>query len=438
MAGQQQQDRATLCSLAFSDYQLWTNPFLRDPNRDGFTSIRTLFRRSHIFLAAASSDNDDSFEWTEASVVKCLSRDSFDLRMILVDKSRSRFAGGYEVRRKDWAEVTHRFSTFSPEYWDARTVYIENIPHSFRSTLGICKLLHALLNSSGAVQHIIFPPHYQDPPDAVPKCKGFALVTLNEPDVVSHLLSRFPYDRNNTRPPTDSDFDSGSDSSTEESEVRKAGFRTLSKERWDTLQAEYAEYRESLLRRIAVTASSTEPAPNKTKSAHGPLDEPERAPVVKLPQTQSYPPGCVLFARHVPSDTNKTALRARFSALLADADALDYVDYSKGLDSCYLRLKTREHAQALLEAARSEGGASVQELELELLEGRREEMYWENVPENVRALAVQRARAHVHQTRRGERDVPGAGQGADGGSDEDTPGTAGARHAGGTRRKRRR
>lgn len=35
---------------------------------------------------------------------------------------------------------------------------------------------------------------------------------------------------------------------------------------------------------------------------------------------------------------------------------------------------------------------------LELLDGRREEMYWSCVPDKVRALAVQRARAH--QTRK--------------------------------------
>ncbi|KAH9170376.1 hypothetical protein EDB89DRAFT_2072053 [Lactarius sanguifluus] len=373
IAGQQQQDRATLCSLAFSDYQLWTNPFLRDPNRDGFTSIRTLFRRSHIFL----NDNDDAFEWTEASVVKCMSRDFFDLRMILVDTTRPRFAGG-------------------PEYWDARTVYIENIPHSFRSTLGICKLLRVLLNSSSA--------------------KAFALVTLNEPDVVfgPPLPASPTTATTRDRPPTTTD----EDLSVEESEARKAGFRTLSKERWDTLQAEYVEYRESLLRRIAAAASSTEPAPNKIKSTHDPPEEPERAPAANMPQTQSYPSGCVLFARHVPPDTNKTALRTRFSALLADTDALDYVDYSKGLDSCYLRLKTRKHAQALLEAARSEHGTSVQEPELELLEGRREEMYWENVPEKVRALAVQRARANEDE--------------------EDTQDPGSQSQVGGTRRKRRR
>ena len=135
MAGQQPQDSATLCSLAFSDYQLFLNPFLRDPNRDGCqysrsilhrpsyafidVPIRTLFRRSHIL---ACNDNGDT------SVVKCLNtyaNDFFDIRMIIVDKTRRQtLAGGYEIRRKDWAEVTHRFPSFSPEYWDARTVYI--------------------------------------------------------------------------------------------------------------------------------------------------------------------------------------------------------------------------------------------------------------------------------------------------------------------------
>ena len=86
-----------------------------------------------------------------------------------------------------------------------------------------------------------------------------------------------------------------------------------------------------------ITAAGTETAApnNQTNSALNHADEPERAPApaVKQPQLQSYPSGCVLFARHVPLDTNKTALRARFSTLLTDADALDYIDYTKGLDS---------------------------------------------------------------------------------------------------------
>ena len=101
---------------------------------------------------------------------------------------------------------------------------------------------------------------------------------------------------------------------------------------------------------------------------------------------------------------------------------------------CYLRLTTPEHAQALLEAARSNQTVNVQELDfdLELLMGRREEMYWENVPEKVRSLAVQRAHAQVHQTRR---DVPGGGQDLIGDEDDDTRGVS---NASGTRRRKRR
>jgi hypothetical protein len=290
--------------------------------------------------------------------------------------------------------------------------------------------LRPILNSS-PIQHIVFPPHHQDPPDAVAKCKGFALVTLTEPPVVSHLLTLFPYETDDAH-----DDDENSVSSIEESEARKAGFRALSKERWDKLQAEYVEYRQSLLSRIAVDATAGS-VPNKINSTHGsestlgsaPAAQPAPAPA----KPQSYPAGCVLFARHVPPDTNKTALRTRFSALLADAAALDYVDYTKGLDSCYLRLTAPEHAQTLLAAVQSDQSANVQELEL--LEGRREEVYWENVPEKVRALAVQRAHAQVHQTQRD--DISSVSH--DSNAADDNKDTGGASHASGTgRRKRRR
>jgi hypothetical protein len=85
---------------------------------------------SPVFLAAANA----AASLTEATIVKSLrayATDTFDIQMIVVDKARPRrgrhayaSAGGYKVRRKDWAEVTQRFSTFSPEYWDTRTIYI--------------------------------------------------------------------------------------------------------------------------------------------------------------------------------------------------------------------------------------------------------------------------------------------------------------------------
>lgn len=55
----------------------------------------------------------------------------------------------------------------------------------------------------------------------------------------------------------------------------------------------------------------------------------------------------------------------------------------------------QEHALSLLKQFRlksGKGDGDEDKIVLELLEGRREEMYWEGVPDKVRALAVQRAR----------------------------------------------
>jgi hypothetical protein len=195
------------------------------------------------------------------------------------------------------------------------------------------------------VQRILFPPHHQDPPDALPKCKGFALVTVSEPSSTSHLLTHFPYhNRANNHSANDNDDD---DASPEEREAYKAGFRTLTKERWEELQAEYVEYRDVLLGRIAAPSSSTPqsiapPASTHTAPATKVTDAFREARLQHASVSSlNFPPGCVIFARQVPQDTNKTALRALFSALLAgDSTAvLDYVDYTKGLDTVRLPLR---------------------------------------------------------------------------------------------------
>ncbi|KAH9983047.1 hypothetical protein BJV74DRAFT_797603 [Russula compacta] len=420
---------AILCALAFSDHQLWFDPSLRDPNRDGFVPIRTLLHTSPVFLAA------NVVSLTETAIVKSLrahARDTFDIRMIVVDKTRNRhgrhahghtLAGGYEIRRKDWAEATERFPTFSSEYWDTQTIYIGP-----RTTQQLPRY----------TTHFS-PPHHQDPPDAIPKCKGFALVTLSDPSAISHLLTHFPY--HNSSAPAAAD-ENNDDASPEELEARKAGFRTLSKERWEALQSEYVEYRDALLRHVAASSSTSTSTFSATTSASAITTvnaRPSRTPapangngaashsssstctneqatpydeiaVARAHIRNDYPPGCVIFARHVPADTNKTALRAQFSALLDATTALDYVDYTKGLDTCYLRLTTPQHALSLLnrfggaESARVADGEEEEEgIVLELLDGRREEMYWSCVPDKVRALAVQRARAH-HTLERGDGD----------------------------------
>ena len=227
----------------------------------------------------------------------------------------------------------------------------ENIPIQFRTIVGISKLLHRLLltddrrpsfsiDDHRCVQKILFPLHHQDPPDALPKCKGFALVTLSEPPATSHLLTRFPY-HNRANDHGANGNDDNDDVSPEEREARKAGFRTLSKERWGELQAEYVEYRDALLGHVAASsppsatrlvALPASTSTNKVKiTCEARLQHVSEAP-------PNFPPGCVIFARHVPQGTNKTALRALFSALLPgdSTTALDYVDYTKGLDTVRL------------------------------------------------------------------------------------------------------
>jgi hypothetical protein len=192
------------------------------------------------------------------------------------------------------------------------------------------------------VQSILFLPHHQDPPGALPKCKSFALVTFSEPSATSHLLTHFPYHNhnpvNNNRGANDDD----DDPSPEEREARKAGFRTLSKECWEALQAKYVEYRDALLGRIAASSSPTTSysiAPPATPTAPvgkvtGASCDARLQHVSEAPQ--KFPPGCVIFARHVPQDTNKTALRALFAE--DSTTVLNYVDYTKGLDTVRLPL----------------------------------------------------------------------------------------------------
>ena len=110
-------------------------------------------------------------------------------------------------------------------------------------------------------------------------------------------------------------------------------------ERWEALQVEYVQYRDALLGHIAASSSAsascpTVPAPIPTAPTDNFTDASGEARLQHASEALlNFPPGCVIFARHVPQDTNKTALRAMFSTLLADSSTLDYVDYTKGLDT---------------------------------------------------------------------------------------------------------
>ncbi|KAI9447498.1 hypothetical protein H4582DRAFT_7014 [Lactarius indigo] len=182
--------------------------------------------------------------------------------MILVDKTRPRLADGtrFDARTGQRLQVTHGFPRFycSPEHWEARTVYIIRRVYIVRhvslhfSTHSLTTLNRrtsptrstpqmeyvtycVLLNPSSAVQH-----HLSPTPPIFPRCrpqmKGPAPVTLNEPEVASHLLFRLPFDRDGARPLTNSRREIGG-------APPYAHQRALG----------YAEYRKSILLRTAAS-----------------------------------------------------------------------------------------------------------------------------------------------------------------------------------------
>ncbi|KAA1479175.1 hypothetical protein DENSPDRAFT_110383 [Dentipellis sp. KUC8613] len=255
------------------------------------------------------------------------------------------------------------------------------------------------------VQRIVFPPHYQDPPDAIPKCKGFALVTLIDPAASARLVREWPWDRS-------ADAHIPDDSIPTQALAFRAGFRALPKAQWDALQDEYVAYRDSLLEKMkAATAPVPAPQASSARLQRLPTSDPypgpdsdTPAPPTGLSPDAPYPPNRVLHARNIHPQTNKTTLRALFSAGLPDS-AIDYVDFTKGLDMCYLRLSDPQHASTILssfaatpqvqaqplDTTGSAPAPGVKPIALELLQGRQEAAYWEKIPEKVRREAVIKA-----------------------------------------------
>ncbi|KAI0029258.1 hypothetical protein K488DRAFT_56744 [Vararia minispora EC-137] len=382
------EDTALLIRLALSDYALWTTPSFRDPNRDGYIPVSAL--HSSPVLAEIT--------FSEAALVKSIrthAPDAYDVRMVLASSSKSA-GGGYEIRRHDWQSAVARFPTFDRQYWHARTIYLENIPHGSRSCLGIIRLLSCILpNSPRTIQSISFPLHHQDPPDATPKCKGFALLTLSDPSDVSQILDEWPWEG--------SPFDDALGSHGEQDDVlregRKAGMRALAKGDWDRLQDEYIAHRAKLLANAASTADTptvpftgtqkrrmSSPAPLRGSQSTVADNSEDR--LSGLSPSAPFPPGCVARVRGIDPVTNKTALRALFAA---PGLAIDYVDYTKGLDYCYFRLSSADHANILAENVPDAG----EDMKVEVLRGKQEEVYWEQVPEKVRRQAVEKALAEL-------------------------------------------
>jgi len=336
----------------------------------------------------------------------------FEVRMIVADSwatgtSHARAQqdrGGFEIRRTDWSKVKDRIRKYTSFYWEGKTVYVENIPVQCRSKPAILRLLRDLLHdvlnpgaSQSIVEYIQFLPHRDDRPDTPEpfKCKGFAFVTLSSSTGVDSLLERWPWES----------------SKVEVGKTHKAasesGFRALSKRKWEKLKEEYLLYQQQLL---ADAASHTAlPRPRRamvedTRETIEKIQSPGLPP--SIAQT-TYPLNCLIFVKNIQPDTNKTTLRNLFSSVFENPEGqIDYVDYTKGLDICYLRLSTSESARGLVnqfaetQILQSDGldaigtkGVKSNAISMELVQGRREELYWEKVPLKIRQQAIAKANA---------------------------------------------
>lgn len=344
----------------------------------------------------------------ETAVAKALRSEATDIlevRMVLSGPSWSvqgsyKNKGMFEVRRRDSVASLSR-NKFTREDWNERMLYIENTPVQYASLSGVFHLIQALLAkntdtvpTSNRIQAISFPPHHLDKPRDIPKCKGFALVTLLDVEDVQRLLREWPWTSAvDVKPPIP-----------EIQEAVKFGFRTLSKRRWDEMKDEYLAYRARLVKEIVAYEDEITVIKRRRSPSPAISSIPPQTVESTLSSSSLFPPNCLVFVRNLHCETNKTTLRALFSkAFTTLPDGIDYVDFTKGMDSCYLRVATSEHVRALTDyftqakmaqtnGLDSEGrDVEAKAITMETVGGRREEIYWEKVPAKVRREAVDKA-----------------------------------------------
>ncbi|KAH9833803.1 uncharacterized protein C8Q71DRAFT_860076 [Rhodofomes roseus] len=414
------EDYYSLLCLALSDHAIWADSHLRSRlinGSDGYIPLRYLLSHSPVLTGLDPSPS----ETVVAKVVRAQECAFLDIRVLVSAPSRAAWygkdsaedvLGGYEVRRRDWPEALRRIHQLTEDDWAARSVYVENIPFQYRTTAAIARFIHSLTVSPSSsepsmpTQHIWLPPHVQDKPGDQPKCKGFALISVSTLAQAENLAHDWPWDVRRT------DLYNVADTA-EAQEAVKFGFRVMPRARWDALREEYLAYRQTLLDALAYSEHETgEAQETNTVEEHAPSHA--TAPSLLTTDLSSpYPQGCLVFVRNVHPETNKTTLRALFSQPFTESGAadagVDYVDFSKGMDTCYLRLASARHTQLLTAffAANSKAqnggldttgvapspGTTLKAVTLEVVEGIREELYWNKVPEKVRRQAVEKATA---------------------------------------------
>ncbi|KAJ7073773.1 hypothetical protein C8F01DRAFT_2452, partial [Mycena amicta] len=401
-------DLPLLLALSLSRYRLWVDPELR-MDIERCTRVRSndnFFPLSYILEPPSPLSTAEASEAAIAKALRAHAADTVDLRMAIpsAEQMHKRRAGSFEIRPRFW-DNEEEYPTTRKD-WDGPDG--ENLPAKCKTLAAACRFILGLLPSSSAeatsskvtveytrMQNIVSPGSRSDDVSAEPpKLKSFALVTFKTVEDAESLLAAWPWKRLKAES-VEGDED--------KTAAARFGFRTCSKARWDDLNAEYVEYRAGLAgtEDMGRNLGDSEQVDDSRVNDEQPLAlssflRPNIAPNVT--PSPSYPPNCLVFIRNLDPAANKTSLRAFFAdALGLGADhadeAIDYVDYTKGVDSCHLRLTSSTHANALVRHFTDKPivqGAGEALVKAELVTGTREEVYWERVPEKVRMQAMKR------------------------------------------------
>jgi len=217
----------------------------------------------------------------------------------------------------------------------------EKLPTRIRSAGAVYRFVLSLLNnrkvcSFDVIQDVRPPP----PPDSEVEAKrafrGSAFVTLSSVGLVKQLLEDWPWPPGNR--PAHVANGVPAPASADVTDARKYGVRVITKCRWEELRDEYLAYRIQLLN----TIHEEERKPGATIRSEPGTVEPVLSSSVSdglshSAVPQDYPRGCLVFARNIHTETNKTTLRKLFSSAVGfPQDVLDYVDFNKGMNSVSL------------------------------------------------------------------------------------------------------
>ncbi|KZS91311.1 hypothetical protein SISNIDRAFT_456937 [Sistotremastrum niveocremeum HHB9708] len=367
----------------------------------------------------------------------------FEIRMRIEEPSRSNSwgcsidqqadEGGFELRPKgtSWGSKCQTAYSMEEQDWRSRTLYIENIPRTLHTPYSIYKFLSSILpppKTSGSsrpptldqfrhhfqrqVESVAFPPRCNAPDGEIPRSKGFAFIVFSTTSPMENFHQAWKWDTfskttkaGSSMPPLDN-----------QDAYQKAlshGFRSLPKAQWDVLRDQYLKYQSEII----TSAADAEPSemispaiPSSRKEAPTPSNPEvaQQSPVI----SSWFPVGCLVLVKHLNPSTNRTTLKKLLGkAFQADGangeEHVNYVDFQKGLDTCYVRLNTSTDADALCDyftertIAQSSplddsgealtDGSKLQAIKVEKVGGRKEEVYWEKIPEKIRNQALERA-----------------------------------------------